>query len=83
MHVKICISHWVRFCSACLLDAGSKLRGRKIPHEQQIKFFGKVTVPLVHFHFVVFLSVFPFYCVLENTQPDPISKKFRLLSVDE
>uniref|UniRef100_A0A3B5KSP6 Uncharacterized protein n=1 Tax=Xiphophorus couchianus TaxID=32473 RepID=A0A3B5KSP6_9TELE len=32
-------------------DVGAKLKGGKIPHEQQIKFFGKVVLPLVDQYF--------------------------------
>ncbi|XP_015234788.1 PREDICTED: ryanodine receptor 2 [Cyprinodon variegatus] len=32
-------------------DVGTKLKGGKIPHEQQIKFFGKVVLPLVDQYF--------------------------------
>ncbi|XP_070401457.1 ryanodine receptor 2 isoform X2 [Nothobranchius furzeri] len=32
-------------------DVGARLEGEKIPHEQQIKFFGKVVLPLVDQYF--------------------------------
>lgn len=56
----------VCFCSFCLSDVGAKLKGGKIPHEQQIKFFGKVTLLLVCFHSVMIFIVFLHFTVFQK-----------------
>lgn len=42
---------WVLILLALISDAGVRLKGEKIPHEQQVKFFGKVVLPLVDQYF--------------------------------
>lgn len=41
-HVKLFTPYCFWLCSTCYLDVGTRPKGEKIPHEQQIKFFGKV-----------------------------------------